>query len=58
VALEGADYGSDFTIYVSDDVQAIDEVETQQKSTKFMKNGMLYIRHGEKIYDVTGRVVE
>ena len=58
VALEGADYGSDFTIYVSDDVQAIDEVSTQQKSTKFMKNGMLYIRHGEKIYDVTGRLVE
>ena len=58
VAVEGADYGSDFTIYVSDDVQAIDEVETQQKSTKFMKDGMLYIRHGEKIYDVTGRVVE
>lgn len=58
MALDGAEYGAEFTIYVSNNVQAIDEVETQQKSTKFMKNGMLYIRHGEKIYDVTGRVVE
>jgi alpha-amylase len=58
MALDGAEYGAEFTIYVSNNVQAIDEVETQQKSTKFMKDGMLYIRHGEKIYDVTGRVVE
>ena len=58
LALEGADYGSDFTIYIMNNEQAIDEVNAPQKGKKFMKNGMLYIRHGEKIYDVTGREVE
>ena len=58
LALEGANYGADFTIYVSDDVQAIDEVSAPEKSNKFIKNGMLYIRRGEKIYDITGRLVE
>ena len=58
LALDGSEYGSEFAIYVSDNVQAIDEVGVQEKSKKFMKDGNLYIRHGERVYDVTGRVVE
>ena len=58
LALEGAEYGAEFTIYISDDVQAVDEVSAPKNGKKFMKDGNLYIRHGEKVYDVTGRVVE
>ena len=39
---------------------AIDEVNEQPvvKAEKFMENGQLYIRRGERIYDSTGRMIK
>jgi alpha-amylase len=52
-----ADY---YTIYV-EGVQGIDEVESGklkvERGEKFMENGRLYIRCGEKVYDAQGREV-
>jgi len=37
----------------------IEEVETQEmKAEKFIRDGQLYIRVGEKVYDVTGKIVK
>ena len=59
LALDGAQYGSDFTIYVSDDTPTgVKEVNARIQTEKFIKNGVLYIRHGEKVYDMMGRTVE
>ena len=58
LAMEGAEYGSDFTIYVSDDVQAVEEVSAPRKGKKFMKDGQLYILYEGRMYDVLGREVK
>jgi hypothetical protein len=49
--------GNDYTIYVEGG-QGIETVPDVKSGEKFMKNGQLYIRHGEKTYDAMGRVVE
>ena len=55
LALDGAEYGAEFTIYVSNNVQAIDDVSVPQSGKKFMKDGRLYIMYDGRIYDVIGR---
>ena len=59
IALEGSEYGSDFSIYVSDDViTGVEEVKAEQKGRKFIKDGQLYIQYDGQLYDVLGRKVE
>ena len=42
-----------------EDPQGIDKVPSDQvPSTKVLRNGQLLIRHGEKMYDVMGQIVE
>lgn len=48
--------GSDYTIYVEGG-QGVETVSDAKRGEKFMKNGQLYIRHGEKTYDAMGREV-
>jgi alpha-amylase len=49
--------GNGYTIYV-ESPEGIETVPDVKRGEKFMKNGQLYIRHGEKTYDAMGRVVE
>lgn len=49
--------GNDYTIYVEGG-QGIETVPDVKRGEKFMKDGRLYIRCGEKTYDAMGRVVE
>lgn len=50
--------GEDYTIFVEVG-SGIDEVTFGRgKGTKIVRNGQLYIRHGDKMYDMMGRLVE
>ena len=61
VALDGGTV-SYYTIYLSNDTpEDIDEAKGEwrkAKGEKFIENGRLYIRHGEKIYDVLGQLIK
>ena len=49
--------GDHYSVYV-EGVEALGEVEGQPlKGEKFMRDGRLYIRCGEKIYDAQGRLI-
>ena len=48
--------GNDYTIYVEGG-QGIETVPDVKRGEKFMKDGRLYIRCGEKTYDAMGRMV-
>ena len=50
--------GENYTVYLEDGT-GIDEVGStpSDKSQKFIHNGQLYIRHGDKVYDAIGRIV-
>ena len=37
------------------DVNSVQQA-TGSKAEKFIENGTLYIRYGEKVYDITGKV--
>jgi hypothetical protein len=49
--------GNGYTIYV-ESPEGIENLSDVKRGEKFMKDGQLYIRHGEKTYDAMGRVVE
>ena len=50
--------GEDYTIFVEVG-SGIDEVTFGRgKGTKIVRNGQMYIRHGNKMYDMMGRLVE
>jgi alpha-amylase len=56
--LEGQN-GAEYSIYYSSTVQGIEEVSGEGfTGKKFLKDGKLYIRVGEKVYDTMGRMVE
>lgn len=49
--------GEDYTIFV-EGTQGVEEVVyDSEKSAKVLRNGQLYIRYGEKMYDTMGREV-
>ena len=56
--IEGGDRG-DYTVYFKAGGQGIDEVESgKRKGEKFVENGQLYIRVGDKTYDVMGQIIK
>jgi hypothetical protein len=47
-------------VYLSPKLFELEEVKSEElrvKSEKFLKDGQLYIRVGEKVYDIQGRLV-
>ncbi len=44
--------------YTGNSSWAVEQVNTNAKSEKFLKDGQLFIRCGEKIYDAQGRIVK
>ena len=57
LAVEGGSNG-DYTIFYMDAPQGLDDVTNDKASSKFIKDGQLFIRHGEKVYDILGREVK
>lgn len=59
--LDGGEKGQ-YTIYFAANApEGIDETKgkgRKAKGEKFIENGRLYIRHGEKIYDVLGQLIK
>ena len=43
---------------IFNETQGVDNVETTIEAVKFMKNGQIYIRRGENIYNVQGQIVK
>ena len=43
--------------YTGDETRGVEQVSTQPKSEKFMQDGKLYIRCGERIYDAQGKLI-
>ena len=58
VAVEGGDRGA-YTIFIRMNDQAVENVEGESlKGVKFMKDGHLYIRRGEQVYDILGNKIQ
>ena len=57
LALEGGDAG-DYTIFICQNSQGIENVSDSKQGEKFVKDGKLFIRVGEKIYDAQGRLIK
>ena len=43
--------------YTGDETRGLDEVENKEHGTKFIQDGQLLIRAGEKVYDAQGRLI-
>ncbi len=56
LALEGGDNGY-YTIFISNSEQGVEEVHEAVKGEKFIKDGKLYIRHGEQVFDILGNKI-
>jgi len=58
--LDGGEYGN-YTIFLCKSAQGIDDVESGEprveKGQKFMKDGKLFIRRGENVYDILGNKI-
>lgn len=54
-AIKGSDYAM---YYTGNGAWAVEQVNANSKGEKFLKNGQLFIRCGEKIYDAQGRIVK
>lgn len=57
LALEGGDNGQYTIFFAANAPEGMDETKGEgrkAKGQKFIENGRLYIRHGEKVYDVLG----
>ena len=58
VAVEGGDRGA-YTVYIAMNTQGVETVEDgMMKSEKFIENGKLYIRRGEHVYDILGKIIK
>lgn len=58
LAVEGGDRG-DYTVYVKDEAQGLADVEESMlRSEKFIEDGKIMIRRGERVYDVLGRQIK
>lgn len=56
LALEGGDNGY-YTIFISDSEQGVEEVQDTTPSEKFIRDGKLYIRRGEQLFDILGNKI-
>jgi alpha-amylase len=54
-AIKGSDYAM---YYTGNGTWAVEHVNANSNGEKFLKDGQLYIRCGEKIYDAQGRIVK
>lgn len=53
------DVQGDMTVWpLWKDKTGINNVEAESQATKFMKNGQLFIRRGDKIFNATGAKVK
>lgn len=58
LAVEGGDRGA-YTVYIRMESQGLEQpTSLKGKGNKFLKDGRLYILHGEHIYDVTGNKIQ
>lgn len=56
--MDGGDAGQ-YTIFLRKSAQGVEKVEGDAlKSDKFIEDGKLYIRRGEQVYDVLGRLIK
>ena len=49
--------GSDYAMYYVSYGQGVENVEADKQGEKFLKDGQLFIRRGDKVYDTMGRQV-
>ena len=49
--------GDDYAMYYTGNGQGIENAEVEQHGEKFLKDGQLFIRRGDKVYDTMGRKV-
>lgn len=57
LALEG-DGTAEYTIFIRKDGQGMVDVQSAEQSVKFIRDGKLYIRRGELIYDILGNKIQ
>ena len=58
LAVEGGDRGA-YTVFIAMNTQGVEEVEDGvMKSEKFIEDGKLYIRRGEHVYDILGKIIK
>ncbi len=60
LAVEGGDRGA-YTVYIAMNPQGIANPSLtlpSREGKKFVENGKLYIRHGEHVYDIFGRIIQ
>ncbi|MBO4453976.1 MAG: alpha-amylase [Paludibacteraceae bacterium] len=60
LALEGGSM-AEYTIFFSENTQGMEEVKANgewTKGEKFIENGQLYIRCGEKVYNALGQIIK
>lgn len=50
--------GSDYAMYYVSYGEGVENVEAEKHGEKFLKDGRLFIRRGEKVYDIMGRMVK
>ena len=49
--------GTDYAMYYVSYGQGVENVEAEKQGEKFLKDGQLFIRRGDKVYDIMGRQV-
>lgn len=58
IAIEGGNVG-EYTIFYAAGAQGVEEVgDGMRHSEKFIENGKLLIRRGERVYDMLGRIIK
>ena len=58
LAVDGGSAGQ-YSVYIKMNAEGMEEVQpNQRRSSKFIQNGQLYIRIGDKVYDATGREIK
>ena len=58
LAVEGGERGA-YTIFIKENAQGIEDIDSgAQRGQKFMKDGKLFIRHGENVYDILGNKIQ
>lgn len=58
LAVEGGSKGA-YTVFIAMNAQGVEEVEDGiRHSEKFIENGKLLIRRGERVYDMLGRIIK
>ena len=61
LAVEGGNRGA-YTVYIRMNPQGVEQTASGSSSKgsgeKFLKDGKLYIRVGERVYDITGNKIQ